>query len=209
MRKDRRFILFDFDGVIADSFALAFDVGRAIHPHLTEKSYRALFEGNVYESLKAIGQDGRSDEYFALFGPRAKEETHLIPGMDRVVATLAADYPLVIISSTVTTHIREFLTSHGLVSYFIEIMGQDVHTSKVEKMRMVFEKYATTAGNCVFVTDTLGDMREAKEHDLGVIAVPWGFHPRETLEKGIPFRIVARPAELLDAVDDYFARDSV
>ncbi len=203
---ERNFVLFDFDGVIADSFALAFDVGRTIHPHLTEDSYRALFEGNVYESLKAIDPTDRSHEYFSLFEPRAKAETHLIPEMDKVVAELAEEHPLIIISSTITMPIQRFLDSHDLAKHFIEVMGKDVHASKVEKMRMVFEKYETTADHCVFITDTLGDMREAKEHEMGVIGVSWGFHKHETLERGIPFRIVDRPHELPDAVEDYFAR---
>ena len=70
---------------------------------------------------------------------------------------------------------------------------------------MTFEKHHTNAAQCVFVTDTLGDMREAQEHSVGTIGCSWGVHPRATLEKGMPFRIVDSPLELLDAVGDYFA----
>jgi len=202
-----RFVLFDFDGVIADSFALAFDVSRQFNPELDEVSYKKLFEGNIYESLKSMRgweDPDRSDTYFAVFAPRMKDEVTLASGMREVIEALAKEFTLLIVSSTVSISITEFLQQHGLTKYFAESMGKDVHPSKVEKMRMIFEKYDTSAEHCVFITDTLGDMREAKEHGMGAIGVSWGFHSHQTLGKGIPFRIVDTPAELPDAVADYF-----
>jgi len=59
-------------------------------------------------------------------------------------------------------------------------------------------------GNCVFVTDTLGDMREAAEVGISSIAVSWGFQKHATLEQGKPFRVVDKPADLATAVRAYF-----
>ena len=207
----KKFVLFDFDGVIADSFALGYDVARIVHheANLTPDDYREWFEGNVYESIKKKVPGGPRDEaYFAEFAPRAKNEVGLIEGVVDVVAKLHESYTLIIISSTISHSIQDFLDRHTLGHYFSDVMGSDVHRSKVEKIRMVFEKYDTAADQCVFITDTLGDMREAKEHGIGAIGVPWGWHTHATLEKGIPFRIVDTPAELPDAVDDYFARSN-
>lgn len=41
------FILFDFDGVIADSFKLSFEIAKMICPHITEDIYQKRFEGNI------------------------------------------------------------------------------------------------------------------------------------------------------------------
>lgn len=204
----QRFVLFDFDGVIADSFALSFDVSRQFNPELDDARYRALFESNIYESLKRIrGWDkkDRSDEYFSEFNPRMKNEVHLFSGMDDVIEGMKDEYMLAIVSSTPSVAIHEFLARYRLAPNFTDVMGKDIHTSKVEKMRMIFEKHGTTADDCVFITDTLGDMREAEEHGMGAIGVSWGMHAHATLEKGIPFRIVEKPSELPDAVADYFA----
>ena len=204
-----RFILFDFDGVIADSFALAYDVARIVHPeaNLDLEAYRRWFEGNVYDVIKATAPGGvRHEKYFSEFAPRMEEEVRLVPGMREVVSELAEAYTLIIISSTESGLIRKFLDRHSLLHHFADVMGSDVHTSKVEKVRMVFEVHSVRADECVFITDTLGDMREAKEHEIGTIGVSWGWHTHETLGKGIPFRIVDTPSELPDAVDDYFSR---
>ena len=205
-----RFVLFDFDGVIADSYALAFDVARQFNPELNDESYRALFEGNIYESLGRLeGWDSKNhpDQYAAAFNSRMKDEVGLAPGMRETIEKLAGEYRLIVISSTISMSIREFLDSHRLLKYFTQVMGMDVHTSKAEKMRMLFKKYDTAAEHCIFITDTLGDMREAQEHRMGTIGCSWGVHSHETLSKGIPFRIVDKPLELPDAVADYFARE--
>ncbi len=205
---EKKFILFDFDGVIADSWALAYDVAKTLHPPLRADLYRTLFEGNIYDGIKTLPGGMDPDEYFKLFTPRAKSEVTIKPGIADIIAGLAERYTLIIVSSTVTMPIREFLDRHRLLQHFAWVMGKDVHASKVEKMRMIFEKYGISADQCVFITDTLGDMREAQEHEMGTIGVSWGFHAHETLEKGIPFRIVDSPGELPDAVDDYFAANT-
>jgi len=207
----RKFVLFDFDGVIADSLALSYEITRSFNPEVDEEKYRRLYEGNIYDSISKLPgwHPGHPEEYFKRFSPRMKDEVHLAQGMDDVIKKLAATYTLAIISSTPTAGIQWFLAKHGLTEYFADILGRDVHHSKVEKMRMVFEKHKTIAQHCVFITDTLGDMREAQAHEMGAIGTSWGVHPRETLEKGIPFRIVEHARELPDAVDDYFARATV
>ena len=208
----KRFVLFDFDGVIADSFALAYNVARIIHPeaNLNPDTYREWFEGNVYESIRDTVPGGlRNEQYEAEFGPRMEKEVALVVGMDDVVKTLASGYTLIIVSSTTTPEIRNFLSKHGLSSCFVDVMGSDVHTSKVEKIRIIFERYRINSSESVFITDTLGDMREAKKHEVDTIGVSWGWHTHKTLSQGIPFRIVDKPSELPDAVTDYFARDSV
>lgn len=207
----QKFVLFDFDGVIADSTALSYELSKRFHPELTDEMFRRLFEKNVFDSLKEMpGIDVRdhADEYYKLFNPRLSDETDLTSGMSDVIERLSTGYTIAIISSTPTSAIHGFLERHSLSGYFADVLGYDIDPSKVEKMRMIFAKYSIAADDCVYITDTLGDMREAKEHRMGTVGVSWGVHDHATLEKGIPFRIVDTPSELPDAVDDYFARSA-
>ena len=45
-----KIIIFDFDGVIVDSFDIAFKVNKLSRPALTKKSYRAKFNGNIADA---------------------------------------------------------------------------------------------------------------------------------------------------------------
>lgn len=202
----RKFVLFDFDGVIADSHALSYELSRHFMPELDEGSYQALYEKNIFQSLKErpTWNESIPSEYQKKFDARMKDEVTLVPGMDEAIRVLSGAYTLAIISSTSGEGINRFLKTHKMTEFFVDVLGRDTHHSKVEKMAMLMGKYRTTSEHCVYITDTLGDMREAKEHGMGTIASSWGVHPRETLEKGIPFRILETPAELPDAVEDYF-----
>lgn len=205
---EKKFILFDFDGVIADSFKPAFEVQKLVCPHVTEDIYRKRFEGNINdweEPINVHTDECRHDiDFFTEYIPRMKKEAKLVPGIKDIITQLEKSYKMVVISSTITSPIKEFLDEHDLADHFTEIMGNDVHKSKVEKIKMVFEKYALEAKDCVFITDTLGDMREAEKMKVGAIGITWGFHAPDTLLKGKPFRLVDKPKDILTSVEDYF-----
>ncbi len=204
-------ILFDFDGVIADSFAAAFEVQKLICPNITEDDYRKGFEGNINDWQRETvnhSDDCRHDlDWFAEYVPRMKKSVGIISGMSEVIGDLSKKYKLFVVSSTITSPIREFMEKYEISSYFAEIMGNDVHASKVEKIKMVMEKEKAGAGDCVFITDTLGDMLEAESAGIGAIGVSWGFQKHETLARGKPFKVVDKPQDLPPAVAEYFAQN--
>ena len=204
----KKYILFDFDGVIADSFLPAYKVHKTIHPHNTEEQYRRLFEGNInhYDHSQDVHTDACRPEadWFEEYIPVMKKEVKPFPGMKDVVRRLAKEYTLIIISSTISMPIEEFLTEYNMRDCFDWVMGNDIHTSKVEKIHMVFEKYKTTGSDCIFVTDTLGDMRESYKSGVRALGVTWGFNKTETLHRGNYYRLVNTPKEILVAVNDYF-----
>lgn len=207
--KGRQFVLFDFDGVIVDTWGIAFETAKTVFPSFDEESYRKMFEGNVHEAHDQMVESGAREratdvEWFDVYVPKFEKEAVLFPGMRETIETLSHEYVLIVVSSTITSPIQGFLEKHHIGRYFSEVMGADVHTSKHEKIKMIFEKYGTCAEECVFITDTLGDMREARKENVGSIGVSWGFHPRETLAKGEPFRIVEYPADIYAAVSGYF-----
>ncbi|MDO8444266.1 MAG: HAD hydrolase-like protein [bacterium] len=205
-----KFVLFDFDGVIADSFETAFGAYSEINPRITKEYYRSRFEGNVndWDDPDKIHLDKKKDEtaFFEKYWPRFGAEVKLFPGIKAVLASLAEKYKLVIISSTLTSQIEGFLKKNRLDSFFAEVWGNDIHTSKVEKIKMVFEKFNISPDDCVFITDTLGDVREADETGVGAIGVTWGFHNDETLLRDKSFGLVHKPSELPGIISDYFNR---
>jgi phosphoglycolate phosphatase len=66
---------------------------------------------------------------------------------------------------------------------------------------MTFDKYGIGAEDCLFITDTLGDIKEAHHMKVPTVAVTWGYQSIETLKKGAPPRIVNTPQELLSVFD--------
>ncbi len=199
-----KFILFDFDGVIADSFHIAFETNRVICPAITEEDYRKRFEGNINEIKHPESfhsdQCNHELEWFDIYIPKMEKDCKIFPGMKELILKLERDYMLIIVSSTITSPIEEFLVAQNIRGHFDWVMGNDVHKSKVEKIKMVFEKYKVDPQDCLFITDTLGDMHEAREMNISSIGVTWGFCKTETLEKGDPLTLVNTPVELEAAI---------
>lgn len=205
-----KFILFDFDGVIADSWDVAFATAKTIHPNITEEDHKRRFEGNIND-VKHIEtfHDESCDhdvDWFDIYIPKIKEiGTPLFPRMKEVILELEKDYMMVVISSTLSFPIEECLVEHNLRDHFDWVMGNDVHKSKVEKIKMVFEKYGVGPQDCVFITDTLGDMHEAERMQVPSIGVTWGFCTPETLQKGTYLKLVDTPEDLQSAINEHFS----
>ncbi len=207
----RKFILFDFDGVIADSFDLAYEVSRIKCPHLSRDDYRRRFDGNINETETLLTHTTtcRLDIDFATEYAKKVQSVRPFHGMPEIIEALAREHTLIVISSTTTDVIWMLLDTYGLSSCFAQVMGNDLHKSKVKKIRMVFDTYGSDIADYVFVTDSLGDIREAREAGLDAIAVTWGFHNRETLLRGKPFRLLDQPKDLHEAVVEYFRKNTV
>ena len=205
--ESKKIVIFDFDGVIADSFDITFAANKIIYPGITVDEFRNYFNGNINDSKQNLEKDEAEKEderFFAVYEPLLMKSVRVFPGMKDVIIKLSKDYKLIIISSVLTNAVHEFLEKNGLDSYFRDILGNDVHNSKIEKIRMIFAKYAVEPKNCVMVTDTLGDMIEAHRAGIGSIGVTWGCHEKERLLKGKPARIVDKPEEISDVVANYF-----
>lgn len=207
MKNNAKTILFDFDGVIVDSFQPAFEVSRMLRPWMdfTEDDYRKCFEDNPYEGFLKIDKDRdvADSQFFENYLPKLFQ-LPVIQGIPEALDNLFDKYRLIIISSTISSPISEWLTGHNLAHYFVEIMGADVDKSKVEKIKTVFQKYKIRADDCVFITDTLGDLREARKAGLNCLVVTYGFHSKDTLRKGKPAGFIKRPQGIPIEVEKYW-----
>lgn len=191
----RKVVIFDFDGVIADSLMSAYSTWKEAGATITLDEYRARFDGNINHSFKPAPID------FHEHYQHKVKNLNIFPGMAKVIVELASEYILVIVSSTITDFIETVLKNNNIRSQFDAILGNDVATSKVEKFKMVFEKYDATASNCVLITDTSGDMREASLVNLRTIGVTWGYQKSETLFKMNPAALVNKPSEIIPAAN--------
>src|SRR6185369_6110369 len=122
--------------------------------------------------------------------------------LHNTILSLAPENRLAIVSSTNGSFIQDFLAKEGLLQYFSDILGSDVHISKTLKIRMILEKYNIMPVDAVFITDTLGDIKEANECGVRSIAVTWGLHDRSVLERGEPAKIVDDPQNLLKSIKE-------
>lgn len=208
-QSNKKTILFDFDGVLIDSFQSIFAANKE-YPQmadLTKEEYRGYYAGNFFESFSKRNKNKQitDEQFYKAYIPKFSQLPAL-GGIQEALEALFRDYRLVIISSTVSSSIKKWLVDRKLAHFFAEIMGADVRKSKVEKVNMVFKKYKIKASDCVFITDTLGDVLEARKAGITSLAVTYGFHDKKTLQKGRPVGFIETPRDMVGEVEKYWGK---
>jgi len=207
--------MLDHDGVVVDSveiFTTSFvEACRRVglSQIATTDDVLALFEGNVYESLRATGADdeqireamSRSAGALRVAMPALRP----FPLMPEVLADLAEARYLVIVSSNATDVVELFLKRHAIAGV-AEVAGAEAGRSKVAKVEALIARFPGQASYW-FVGDTAGDMREARLAGVTPLGVAWGWHGREQLEAAGAERIADTPADLLAIVAPELAAD--
>jgi phosphoglycolate phosphatase len=199
---NKEVVIFDFDGVIANTFETCYEINKLGDPQLTLDEYRQRFTGNINHA-KPEREPTREIDFFAEFGKRILDAP-LFDGMRDVINKISETHKMVIVSSTITTLIDGYLLHHDLRNKFEDILGNDVAASKVDKLNTVLNRYNLTISEAVLITDTVGDITEAKEVGLPTIAVTWGYQPMAMLEQVEPNALVENPISIPNAITTIF-----
>ncbi len=200
-------VLFDFDGVIHNTFHTHLRNIREFSGYpLTEQEYRDMHNGNFHgHSL-----DGLKDMDWLAYRNFVRKhfgELVIDPEVQNSLRELARERELFIVSSGGESVIREYLERNGVLEIFRTVLGREFHASKVDKFKYIFQHYGFGSRESVFVTDTLGDILEANVVGLETIAVDFGFHSREKLQEGNPYSIVSDFKDIITVVESYESRE--
>jgi phosphoglycolate phosphatase len=126
--------------------------------------------------------------------------THLQESIEPV-RRLFEHFNLYINSSNREAGLLSALKQADILHCFKKVMGEETHKSKVAKFQMIFDEYKASAEDTIFVTDTLGDIKEAEKIGVKTIAETFGFHSRERLMQGNPYKIVDTWEEILEEIE--------
>jgi phosphoglycolate phosphatase len=200
----KKLILFDFDGVLVDTLSICFSLNAENNDALSLEEYKSFFKGNVYEAKRFDGSSMKyRDDYFEKYATQTRE-LKVPEEIIRILKELSAKYILAIVSSAPKVQINDILNREKVSYCFVDIFGSDFHTSKVIKIKMILEKFGVTNTNVIFITDTMGDIIEARECGVKSIAVSWGFHDPKDLLQEKPFALVYTPQELEQKIKEFF-----
>lgn len=192
-------IIFDFDGVIQDTFHFHHKkIKQFTNIKLSENQFRDIHNGNFFNDKNKQLLGGVDWVGYRDFIYEDQSRLNIEEKTKDVLRILSQNYDLFIVTSSGTTTIFDYLKNNGTEGIFRDILGMESHRQKVEKFKYLFKKYSLDASECIFVTDTLGDILEANEVKIKTIAVDFGYHKTQTLEKGKPFKIISLFETLLE-----------
>ena len=216
-------VMFDLDGTLVQTRGASWDVFRKVSDEyglgLTgPQEYFALFRGNLFASLEALcAGHADSEQVKQAFMDRLREEYNpaMVPGMVDVIRRLAGHCTLAVVSSNAMQVLRRVLVANGIAYCFAHVFGGDAVPDKTAAIRsfladassqhgrrceVTYDETPDAArpdpGTTVLVTDTAGDIRDARDAGIRAVGVAWGMHGSDELtEAGAEF-VAIWPQEL-------------
>lgn len=201
-----KLILFDFDGVLANTHIMCYKIHKENNPTLEYKFFQSLSSGNFLKLWKKAERENKiiqNPNFHSLY-VNGLSKLEMPEELKRIVIKFSEKYFLYVISSTSSDKIRSFLEKEKIAGKFKMILGGDIHENKTEKIKELLENNKLSPKDAIYVTDTTGDIIEAQECGVESIAVSWGLHDKEELLRGKPFALVDTPEELEQKIEEFF-----
>lgn len=205
-------VLFDFDGTLVDtrtaSWPLFAETSRVFELGIeTREQFFALFEHNIYEALaRHCGDAARAHAAAQHFLDLVREHyaPPFIDGIAAVLDELAREHTLAILSSNHSGTVRRLLEGGGVAAHFTHVYGGDMQPSKAAAITDFLagawhegaaQRY--TADQVVLVSDTTGDVSEARAAGIRALGVAWGMHDAAQLAAAGAVHVARAPPDIL------------
>ena len=208
MNANDTWLVFDFDGTLADSFLMAHRVFNSL---AERHHYRPLPEDGIetmrrQSAKEFIAAHGIPMIKVPLVAMQARHELrqHIadIPpfrGIADVLPILQKQgYRMGILTSNATDNVYDFLESHDLDGFFDFIYCSRDIFGKARRIKALIRKHQLDPASLIYVGDMHGDIEAAHRAGIRVAAVSWGYQAREALASHNPTWLLDTPAELAE-----------
>ncbi len=170
------------DGVLFDTIPYAEKTTLESYPGMTKEMYKELHSGNYHEELgkhrhlkKEMSEEEELERRRAY--SEKKKDAPLFEGIEDILKVLCdAGHTLVLNTNAFETNCLPLLERAGIKHLFDLVATADFSKSKVEKFKLIEEKYKVNSSDLLFITDALGDVKEAEIAGTPTVAVTWGVH---------------------------------
>lgn len=181
------FILFDFDGTIADTISAGLEI---INSHAEKYGYKRL-DGDINTHFSALQLVKLAEIKFwklpyLIYQLKKKlaeksDELKILSEAPELIKKLNNEgYELGILTSNSFKTVKAFLKKYELDSFFsflrtdVSLFGKKKALKKAKK---VINK------KIIYIGDELRDIEACRKNDIPIISIPWGLNSFESLEE--------------------------
>ena len=204
-----RKVIFDFDGVIADSRDICCaEINKLRHtrfpmiPEVTSENELAhVYSGPLRTSLRRFGlTDAESRQFFDAHSSAMRQRIDEVEPFPEMVSLLE-DISLercAVVTSAYSDAVRRCLRRARFQGDLdgLPILGRESNQPKSKKFAQLIGARSIERCAVLTVGDTVSDILYAREAGLSVCAVAWGYHPANYLSVFAPDYIVREPRAL-------------
>jgi phosphoglycolate phosphatase len=204
-----KYVIFDFDGTLADSKEVFISVYNQI---AARKGYRQIESGNL-EYLRSLSIPERckylkvpiyripfmATEFLSLYKTEL-QQVKLFGGIKELLAGLnAIGCQTAIISSNAEQNIASFLSSNNVESV-ATIYCKATLFGKDKLIAKFLKKYGLNASQVLYVGDETRDIIACQKVGVKIAWVEWGYDTKEAAAAVKPDYLVSSPGEILSIV---------
>jgi phosphoglycolate phosphatase-like HAD superfamily hydrolase len=208
--QNKKVVIFDLDGTIADSEEVLFEVVNELSskfgfrkikkeeiPDLKNKTIKELMKEFKISYLKLPLIVGSARKMF-----RSRiSEVQPVEGIEEALKELKnRGYRIVVVTTNNARTAQDFLKNRE-ISAVDEVIGGGSLFGKAKTLQKVMKKEGISSGEAFYVGDEVRDVEAAKKAGLGTVSVAWGFNSPDALKRHDPDHLITRPEDLLDILD--------
>lgn len=203
-------IIFDYDGVLADSLDDLVEFGQAacnqlgVNHLVTREDLSNLEVMSFVTYGRACEVPEHQIHEFVKISLNLFAEQESPPavfdGLREVIQRLSTSHKIAIVTTNTSQNVQAFLVRHRLDSLVHAVYGVDTPGSKAQKISIARERFANNGEAVFMIGDSLSDVRAAKEAGVASIAVTWGHQSLETLLRGEPDHVAHSPNGLIEVI---------
>jgi len=200
-------ILFDFDGVLANTLDDMLNFAQAVCAELgvdrvpTPADLDALETMSFVEYGQQLGVPlPLVDEFVSRCLKRFIERPHppkIFDGMTEVIKQLSIHHVIAIVTGNTTSAVENFLNENGILQCISMVFAVDQPGSKSEKILKAKSQLGTENDAVYYVGDAVSDILAARQVSVKSVAVSWGHQSLSKLANAKPDHIVHAPKEII------------
>lgn len=206
--KSKTAVIFDFDGVIADSREAMYKAicSVADDRNISHPSIESLQNNPSHFLFTHLNVSWYEIPFIVRkLKKRVAENRDLITKIPKIEDLLkisrdSFDY-VHILSSNSTKFISRFLQENNLDLYFDTIYGDTSFFKKKSKLKTILKNYQLIPDKSFYIGDETRDIEAANEATLNSLAVTWGVHSRSLLQTSNPQFIINIPSEFKGIIE--------
>jgi len=201
-------LIFDFDGTIADSMAIAAELAQNVLPEyssrgeLNQSDVDKLRTMTIPQALRYLKIPAYKLPKLVIFGKQelAKriEELKPVEGISEVIKQLSDQgVEMGIVTSNSKKNVMSFLRKHDLKHHFAFVEAGAPLLGKSRNIKHAMKKQRVDPANCIYVGDEIRDIEASKAINIDCVSVTWGLNARSVLEKLNPKAVIDKPSQLV------------
>jgi len=206
-----KYILFDFDGTVADTIDLAINIYNRIaleydREPLNPEDKKIIASGRPQDLLKRFNM---SPQKLGVIMLRIKKEIHeLMPGLQPFegIAQVVRDiknkgYRMAIITSNSRSNVNLFLKNNGMDQEFDFVYSGKSIFGKDKVFKRMFHKKNIFPEEAIYIGDETRDIEACRKVGIPVISVTWGMNNPEILSTLNPDQMAHSPQEIIGCIE--------